>query len=150
MGSPMPCGAPETGLASTERGTEGRFHMEATVNKQAAINGYAAFGAMDADAAMKDISDSIEWVVGGDNALTGTYRGKEEVGQFWMKLLEKGFKNTPKEYIAEGDKVVVICDVELDGNAADSADVLSYDDEGKLIRFETFGGEAQLDRAYPR
>ncbi|MGY2875417.1 uncharacterized protein ACVW00_002607 [Marmoricola sp. URHA0025 HA25] len=127
-----------------------RFGMEATVNKQAAVNGYAAFGAMDPEGAMKDISDSIEWVVGGDNALTGTYRGKEEVGGFWMKLVEKGFKNTPKEFIAEGNRVVVLCHNELDGNEADSADVLSYDDDGKLIRFETFGGEAQLDRAYPR
>ena len=124
--------------------------MEATVNKQAAVNGYAAFGAMDPEGAMKDISDSIEWVVGGDNALTGTYRGKEEVGGFWMKLVEKGFKNTPKEFIAEGDKVVVICDVELDGVRAESSDLLDYDATGKLVRFQSFGGETQLDRAFPR
>jgi ketosteroid isomerase-like protein len=124
--------------------------MEATVNKQAAINGYQAFGAMDADGAMKDISDSIEWVVGGDNALTGTYRGKEEVGGFWMKLLEKGFKNTPKEFIAEGNKVVAICDVEAQGEHVEAVDLLTFDDEGKLIRFETFGGEALLDRMFAR
>jgi len=124
--------------------------MEATVNKQAAINGYAAFGAMDPEGAMKDISDSIEWVVGGDNSLTGSYRGKEEVGGLWMKIVEKGFSTTPKEFIAEGNKVVVICDVELDGEQSESADLLSYDDDGKLIRFQTFGDEAQLDRVFPR
>jgi len=124
--------------------------MEATVNKQAAINGYAAFGAMDPEGAMKDISDSIEWVVGGDNALTGTYRGKEEVGGLWMKIVEKGFTTTPKEFIAEGNKVVVLCDVELDGERSESADVLSYDEDGKLVRFQTFGDDAQLDRVFPR
>jgi ketosteroid isomerase-like protein len=124
--------------------------MEATVNKQAAINGYAAFSAMDADAAMKDISDSIEWVVGGDNALTGTYQGKEEVGGFWMRLLDKGFKNTPKEFIAEGDKVVAICDVELAGEHVESADLLTFDEHGKLMRFETIGGYELMDRAFPR
>jgi len=124
--------------------------MEATVNKQAAINGYAAFGAMDPEGAMKDISDSIEWVVTGDNALTGTYRGKQEVGDFWMKLVEKGFTTTPREFIAEGNKVVVLCDVELDGERSESADVLSYDEDGKLIRFQTFGDEAQLNRVFPR
>ena len=124
--------------------------MEATVNKQAAINGYAAFGAMDPEGAMKDISDSIEWVVGGDNSLTGSYRGKEEVGGLWMKIVEKGFSTTPKEFIAEGNKVVVICDVELDGEQSESADLLTYDDDGKLIRFQTFGDEAQVDRAFPR
>ena len=124
--------------------------MEATLNKQAAINGYEAFGAMDPDGAMKDISDAIEWHVGGDNALTGVYRGHEAVGAFWMKLVEKGFRTTPTQFIAEGDTVVVLCDVELAGEQSRSADVLSYDRDGKLIRFETFGGEAQLDRVFPR
>jgi ketosteroid isomerase-like protein len=124
--------------------------MEATVNKQAAVNGYAAFSAMDPEGAMKDISDSIEWVVGGNSSVTGTYRGKDEVGGFWMKLMEKGFRTTPKDFIAEGDKVVVLCDVELAGEAAESVNLLSYDRDGKLIRFETFGGEAMIDRAFPR
>jgi ketosteroid isomerase-like protein len=124
--------------------------MEATLNKQAAINGYQAFGAMDPEGAMKDISDSIEWVVGGDNALTGSYRGKEDVGAFWMKLVEKGFRTTPTEFIAEGDKVVVLCDVELNGERGHSADLLSYDPDGKLIRFESFGEEEILNRTFPR
>src|SRR3954454_15344345 len=124
--------------------------MEATVNKQAAINGYAAFGAMDAEGAMKDISDSIEWVVGGDSSVTGTYRGKEELGGFWVKLLEKGFKNTPREFIAEGNKVVAMCDVEVEGEQLQSPALLTFDDEGKLIRFETFGGEELLNRTFAR
>jgi len=110
----------------------------------------AAAGAMDPEGAMKDISDSIEWVVSGDNALTGTYRGKQEVGEFWMKLVEKGFTTTPREFIADGNKVVVLCDVELDGERSESADVLSYDEDGKLVRFQTFGDEAQLNRVFPR
>lgn len=124
--------------------------MEATVNKQAAINGYAAFGALDADAAMKDISDSIEWVVSGDNALTGTYRGKDQVGNLWMRLLENQFRTTPREFIAEGNKVVVICDIEVAGETAESADLLTFDDEGRMIRFQTFGDQGVLDRLYPR
>ena len=124
--------------------------MEATVNKQAAIDGYAAFGAMDADGAMKDISDSIEWVVRGDSSLTGSYNGKEAVGALWMKLLEKGFRTTPKAFIAEGDKVVAICDTTLGGEEAGAVNVLSYDRDGKLIRFETYGGEELLNRTFPR
>jgi ketosteroid isomerase-like protein len=124
--------------------------MEATVNKQAAIDGYAAFAAMDADAAMKDISDSVEWVVSGDSSLTGTYNGKDEVGGLWMKLLEKGFRTTPREFIAEGDKVVAICDTNLGQEQAASVNVLTYDTDGKLIRFETYGGEELLNRTFPR
>ncbi len=124
--------------------------MEATVNKQAAINGYAAFGAMDADGAMKDMSDSIEWVVGGDNALTGTYHGKEAVGAFWMKLLEKGFTNKPREFLADGNKVVALCDIEVAGEHRESADLLTFDDEGRLIRFETFGDQDLMNRTFAR
>ena len=93
--------------------------MSATVNKQAAIDGYAAFSAMDAEAAMKDISGSIEWVVSGDSSLTGTYNGKDAVGGLWMKLLEKGFRTTPTEFIAEGDKVIAICETSIDGHRPD-------------------------------
>jgi hypothetical protein len=67
-----------------------------------------------------------------------------------MKIVEKGFTTTPKEFIAEGNRVVAICDVELAGEVTESADLLSYNDEGQIIRFQTFGGEAQLDRAFPR
>lgn len=124
--------------------------MEATANKQAAVNGYAAFAAMDAEGAMKDISDSIEWVVSGDNALTGSYNGKEEVGGLWMKLIEKGFRTTPTEFVAEGDKVVAICDVEMAGERGTSVNVLSYDGSGQLVKFETYGAEEILNRAFPR
>lgn len=124
--------------------------MGAAENKQAAVDGYAAFGAMDTDGAMKDISDSIEWVVSGDSSLSGTYHGKEEVGGLWMKFLEKGFQTTPKEFIAEGDKVVVVCDTSLGGEQAESANLLSYDGDGQLIRFETYGGDELVNRAFPR
>jgi ketosteroid isomerase-like protein len=124
--------------------------MEATVNKQAAINGYEAFGAMDPEGAMKDMSDSIEWIVAGDSSVSGTYRGKEDIGTFWMKLVEKGFRTTPTEFIADGDKVVVLTEIELDGETTRSLDLLSFDPDGKLIRFESFGEEAMLNRAFPR
>jgi uncharacterized protein len=124
--------------------------MEATVNKQAAINGYDAFGAMDPEGAMKDMSDSIEWVVAGESSVSGTYRGKEDIGAFWMKLVEKGFKTTPVEFIADGDKVAVLTEIELDGEQFRSMDLLSFDPGGKLIRFESFCEEEMLNRAFPR
>jgi uncharacterized protein len=124
--------------------------MEATVNKQAAKDGYAAFSANDPEGAMKDISDDIEWVVGGDSSVTGSYRGKEDVGALWMKFVEKGFTIRPQEFIAEGDKVTVFSEFEIDGHQGRSADLLTYDADGKLIRFETFGDEELLNRTYPR
>ena len=43
-------------------------------NKQAAQDAYAAFSSGDAEGAMRNIDDSVEWTVRGDNALTGTYK----------------------------------------------------------------------------
>ena len=66
--------------------------MEATVNKQAAIDGYAAFSAMDAEAAEPAGHLRLRRVGGRVvHALAGTYRGPDEVGGLWTKFLEKGF-----------------------------------------------------------
>lgn len=124
--------------------------MSAEDNKQAAKDGYAAFSAGDAEQAMANISDSIEWVVGGDNSVTGTLHGKQEVGEFWAQIGEKGFQTSPREFIADGDKVVVLGTDSIGGDQSESVDVLTYDDSGQLVRFETFGSEDLLDKAFPR
>jgi ketosteroid isomerase-like protein len=51
-------------------------------NKQAAQDAYAAFSSGDAEGAMRNIDDSIEWTVRGDNALTGTYNGAGKLVAF--------------------------------------------------------------------
>jgi uncharacterized protein len=124
--------------------------MSAEENKQRAKDGYEAFGRGDAEAAMKDMDDGVEWVLGGDNVLTGTHKGKEAVGQVWAQVGAKGFQSEPKKFLAEDDKVVVLRSNTIDGEQGDGADVLSYSAEGLLIRFETYGNEAAFDRAFPK
>ncbi len=67
--------------------------MGAQENKQSAQDAYAAFASGDAEGAMRNIDDSVEWTVRGDNALTGTYNGKEEVGELWGKFMSQGLPN---------------------------------------------------------
>jgi ketosteroid isomerase-like protein len=124
--------------------------MSAEQQKQAAIDGYAAFGKGDAEGAMANISDSIQWVVGGDSSVSGTYSGKDEVMGFWGKLLEIGFSTNPSEFLADGNKVVVLSTVSVGGESRDVADVLNYDDDGNLIRFQSFGGEDLLNQSFPK
>ena len=62
----------------------------------------------------------------GDNALTGTYNGKQEVGELWEKFARKDFRTDPHEFIADGDKVVVLTTIHLEGEAVESADILTY------------------------
>ena len=98
--------------------------MGAQENKQATQDAYKAFASGDAEGAMKNMDDSVEWTVRGDNALSGTYHGKQEVGEMWGKLATKEFRSEPHDYIAEGDKVVVLATVTMEGETDESADVL--------------------------
>lgn len=113
--------------------------MGAQENKQTAQAAYAAFSSGDAEGAMRDIDDSITWTVRGKNTLTGTYKGKQAVGELWGKFLGAGFRTAPHDLVAEGEKVVVLTTVTLDGESIESADVLTYNGAGKLVAFDTLG-----------
>ena len=124
--------------------------MSAQQNKQAAQDAYAAFASGDAEGAMRDIDDSIEWTVRGDNALTGTYGDKQAVGELWGKFMSKDFRSSPHDFIAEGDKVVVLTSIELEGETVESADVLTYNGDAKLVAFETLGDATVADRVFAK
>jgi ketosteroid isomerase-like protein len=124
--------------------------MSAQENKQSAEAAYRAFSEGDAAGAMANMDDGVAWKVGGNNALTGTYRGKEEIGGLWVKLAEKGVKTEPHDFIAEGDKVVVLTTAGLDGESTEAADVLTFNGEGKLIAFEQLGDTSIGNRVFAR
>jgi ketosteroid isomerase-like protein len=124
--------------------------VSAQENKQATEAAYQAFANGDAAAAMSGMDESIVWTTRGDNALTGTYTGKEEIGGLWAQLAGKGFSVAPKEFLADGDRVVVLTTDTLAGESADSVDVLRFSSEGMLVSFETFGDASIVDRAFPK
>ena len=66
--------------------------MGAQENRQTAENAYAAFSKGDAEGAMRNIDDSIEWITAGNNAISGTRRGKQAVGELWGQLQSKQFR----------------------------------------------------------
>jgi ketosteroid isomerase-like protein len=123
--------------------------MSAEDNKQIAKDAYAAFSKGDTDGAMAAIDDSVEWLVPGDNALSGTYRGKQEVGGLWGKIGEKGFQTAPSEFVADGDKVVVVTTYSIGGDQSRAVDLITYSG-GKLVHFDAVGGEALFDRHFPK
>lgn len=124
--------------------------MGAQENKQAAQDAYEAFGKGDAEGAMANIDDSIAWTVRGDNALTGTHTGKQAVGELWAKFMSKEFRTEPHDWVAEGDKVVALTTVHLDGKEIEGADVLTYNADGHLIAFDTLADEAVVNQAFPK
>ena len=124
--------------------------MSAQENKQHAEAAYRAFNEGDAAGAMANMDEGVVWTVGGDNSLTGTYRGKEEIGGLWAKLAEKGLSTEPHDFIADGDKVVVLTTAAIDGESNEAADVLTFNGEGRLVGFEQIGDPSIGNRVFAR
>jgi uncharacterized protein len=130
-------------VARLARGREGYV-------SQSAEDAYAAFGKGDAEGAMRNIDDSVEWMVRGDNALTGTYNGKQAVGELWAQFGSKDFRTEPHDFIADGDKVVVHTTIPLEGDTVESADILTYNGGGKLVAFDTRADAKVADRVFAK
>jgi uncharacterized protein len=121
--------------------------MSAEANIENTKKAYAAFAAGDASAAMANMSDDIEWIVLGDSAVSGTYRGKAKVGEFWAAIAEKSFTTTPHRFLGDDDIVVVLTHISASGESAEQADVLTYRD-GKVVQFRSMNDTALQERIF--
>jgi uncharacterized protein len=121
--------------------------MAGEQNVESAKKAYAAFSAGDAAGAMANMSDDIEWITPGNSAISGTVRGKQEVGALWAKFAEKGFTTEPQYWFSDDERVVVLTRVKIAGEEADSVDVLTFRD-GKLIKFQNAGDTALGERVF--
>jgi hypothetical protein len=52
--------------------------------------------------------------------------------------------------MAEGDKVIALTTIRLEGESIEDADVLTYNGEGKLVAFETLGDPAVPNRVFAK
>ena len=121
--------------------------MAGEQNVETAKQAYAAFSAGDAEGAMARIADDVEWITAGNSAISGTLHGKQEVGDMWAQLAEKGFTTSPQYWFSDEDRVVVLTHITVGGEEADQADVLTYRD-GKLVKFQTAGDTALYERVF--
>lgn len=121
--------------------------MSGEQNLESAKRAYAAFSAGDAGAAMADMADDIEWITPGNSAISGTVRGKQEVGGLWAKLAEKSFRTSPQYWFSDDERVVVLTQTTIDGEQADGVDVLTFRD-GKLVKFQSAGDTALQERVF--
>ncbi len=121
--------------------------MSEQENKDLVQKGYAAFAAGDIQTVMDLFDDDIEWVQPGKSAISGTFHGKTEVMEFMGRLAEKATTVKVKRLIAEGDTVVAITEVTVEGETSEDADVMTIRD-GKTVRMELHGDTAILERVY--
>jgi uncharacterized protein len=116
-------------------------------NVEATKNGYAAFAAADLEKAMEVFDDDVEWVQPGHSAVSGTYRGKGEVAGLLAKFAGKQFGATPNRFIGDGDVVVALTDVTIEGETATGADVFTFRN-GKVVKAESFGDTSTMERVF--
>jgi ketosteroid isomerase-like protein len=124
--------------------------MTAQENIEKTKAAYAAFSAADIDAASAELADDIEWIVPGNSTISGTYRGKDEVIGFWIKLAEKGFTTTPERFLGDDEVVVVLTSISSEGQASDQADVLTFNEAGKVVKFQSAGDTALQEQIWGR
>jgi uncharacterized protein len=124
----------------------------ASQNVEIAKKSYAAFAAGDLETVLSTFDDNIEFFLPGNSTISGTYRGKAEVTQFFAKLAEKSFTTTPSRFLAaddDDDVVVVLGQITAGGESAPEADVCTFRG-GKLVKLEGFGDTAMFERVYGR
>jgi ketosteroid isomerase-like protein len=119
---------------------------------------YAAFGRGDIPALLEYLSDDIVWKgvygAGPHVPMHGTRHGKAMVADFFAQVAQhtKFSVFEPRDFVASGDKVVVIghyvsTTSKQKSFAADFAMVFTVRDH-KIIEFQEFTDSAGLDQAY--
>jgi uncharacterized protein len=118
---------------------------------------YECFGKGDIDGLLALYSEDIKWTTPKiDNAVySGSRKGKEALAEFFDKLGDsEDFSNfEPKEFIAEGDKVVVIGEfaatVKATGNTYSAEWVhVSTVKDGKIAEFQEYFDTAEANKAH--
>jgi ketosteroid isomerase-like protein len=116
-------------------------------NIEVTKKGYDAFTAGDLEAALNVFDDSAEWIINGESMIGGTYRGKAELAELFMRLAEKSTQVETKRFLADGEVVMVLTQVTVGAETADEADVFEFRD-GKVVKVHSFGDTAMQERIF--
>ena len=127
--------------------TKGVTTVSEQENKELIKKGYEAFSAGDVQTVMDLFDDDVEWVQPGESTVSGTFHGKTEVMEYMARLAERSLSVNLKRLIAEGDIVVAITDVTVDGQTGEDADVFTIRN-GKTVRAEMHGDTALMEKVY--
>jgi uncharacterized protein len=111
--------------------------------------GYEAFTAGDVETVMSLLDEDIEWIQPGESAVSGTYHGKREIGEYMSRLAEKSTTVNPRRFLADGDTVVVLSETTAGNETSQDADVFTIRD-GKLVRAQVYGDTAIMERVFGR
>lgn len=133
--------------------------MHEETNTRIVQEAYAAFGSGDVPGLLDKMTDDIKWSVPEieNAAFAGSRTGKEAVAEFFTQLpeAEDMTEFTPREFIAQGDKVVVLghstATVRATGRTYETDWVHVFTvKEGKIASFLEFFDNAAATRAFQK
>jgi uncharacterized protein len=132
--------------------TFGCMRREATMSEQdqnieVVKKGYDAFSKGDIETVLSVYDDKIEWVQPGDSDISGTYRGKRELGDYLRRLGEKSTVVKPHRFLADGDTVVVLSKDTVGGETSQDALVFALRG-GKVVRAHLYADTAVMERVF--
>jgi ketosteroid isomerase-like protein len=133
--------------------------MGAQENTRLVRDAYAAFGRGDIQAILATLADNVDWhaIIGAGPQVptSGPRRGRAEVQTFFGQLVENvDFKKfEPREFVAEGDKVVALGYYEAvakkTGRSFKSEWVMIFTiANGKVVKFREFADSAAVNAAF--
>lgn len=123
------------------------IEMSEQENKELIRRGYEAFATGDMESLMNLFDDDIEWVQPGESAVSGTYHGKTELMEYLGRLAQRPISIRVDQMTAEGDTVVALTEISVDGQIGRDADVFTVRD-GKTIAVRIHGDTALMERVY--
>ena len=133
--------------------------MNEEANKRIVEEGYGHFGSGNIAALLESYSEKIEWTTPTIEGapFSGTVNGRGEVAKFFTKLgdAEEFTLFEPTEFIAQGDKVVVLgksaATIKSTGRnfETDWVHIFTVKD-GKVTNFVEFLDTAGAERAYQK
>jgi ketosteroid isomerase-like protein len=133
--------------------------MGAQENKKMVQDTYAAFGRGDIAAVLASLSDDVDWQAiagaGPHVPTSGPRRGRAQVQTFFAQLGDSvDFKKfEPREFVAEGDKVVTLGYYEAvakkTGRSFKSEWVMVFTfANGKVVKFREYADSAGVNAAF--
>jgi ketosteroid isomerase-like protein len=131
--------------------------MDAQQNKQAVQEAYRLFLSGDIRGVIERCHDDAEWYSPDSDHIpfAGMFHGKQGVADFFSRLdaTAQATRFEPREYIAEGDKVVVLGQAtwhaKQTGRSFDTPFIHVFTmRDGKVARFEAHADTAAGERAF--
>jgi ketosteroid isomerase-like protein len=130
--------------------------MSVQENVQVVKDGYAAFSRRDIPGLLALLAEDVEWHIPGVGLpLAGTYRGPNGVASFFQKLAldVEILEFEPREFVAEGDRVLVVgwerAKVKATNRAFELDWVMAFTvRNGKITKFREYTDTQAVAAAY--